>query len=137
MKVQEDSDEKDEPETEEPAWKAGWNLREDHWYYCKEEGKLYLGWIKLKSKWYYLDGENADIMACNEVKKIGDKYYAFDADGVMYTGWIQRPEGWYYAKGSLRNKHTSTTGLYEEILMLKSNGNWWEDTALYCTRTLE
>ena len=47
------------------------------------------------------------------------------------------PEGWYYAKGSLRNKHTSTTGLYEEILMLKSNGNWWEDTALYCTRTLE
>lgn len=97
MKVQEDSDEKDEPETEEPAWKAGWNLREDHWYYCKEEGKLYLGWIKLKSKWYYLDGENADIMACNEVKKIGDKYYAFDADGVMYTGWIQRPEGWYYA----------------------------------------
>lgn len=62
MKVQEDSDEKDEPETEEPTWKAGWNLREDHWYYCKEEGKLYLGWIKLKSKWYYLDGENAGIM---------------------------------------------------------------------------
>ena len=101
MKVQEDSDEKDEPETEEPTWKAGWNLREeDHWYYCKEEGKLYLGWIKLKSKWYYLDGENAGIMACNEVKKIGDKYYAFDADGVMYTGWIQRPEGWYYADAS-------------------------------------
>ena len=69
VKVQEDSDEKDEPETEEPAWKAGWNLREDHWYYCKEEGKLYLGWIKLKSKWYYLDGENAGIMACNEVKR--------------------------------------------------------------------
>lgn len=100
MKVQEDSDEKVEPETEEPAWKAGGNLREDHWYYCKEEGKLYLGWIKLKSKWYYLDGENADIMACNEVKEIGDKYYAFDADGVMYTGWIQRPEGWYYADAS-------------------------------------
>lgn len=43
------------------------------------------------------------------------------------------PEGWYYAKGKLRNKHTSTTGLYEEITMLMSNGDWWKNTAPYCT----
>ena len=43
------------------------------------------------------------------------------------------PEGWYYAKGSLRNKNTSTTGIYEEVTMLKSNGNCWKDTAPYCT----
>ena len=45
------------------------------------------------------------------------------------------PEGWYYAKGTLRNKHTSTTGIYEEILFMKSNGDTWRDTATYCTLT--
>lgn len=43
------------------------------------------------------------------------------------------PEGWYYAKGCLRNKHTSTTGIYSEIRMEKSNGEGWDETALYCT----
>lgn len=44
------------------------------------------------------------------------------------------PEGWYYGKGSLRNKHNSTTGMYEEIPMVKSNGDSWEEIARYCTR---
>lgn len=26
-------------------------------------------------------------MACNEMKKIGDSYYAFDGSGAMQTGW--------------------------------------------------
>jgi hypothetical protein len=43
------------------------------------------------------------------------------------------PEGWYYAKGYFRNKHTSTTGFYEEVLMTKSNGKNWSETAHYCT----
>ena len=43
------------------------------------------------------------------------------------------PEGWYYAKGSFRNKHTSTTGIYEEVTMLRSNGSLWGDSANYCT----
>lgn len=41
------------------------------------------------------------------------------------------PEGWYYAKGCFSNKHTSTTGLYGEMLMIKGDGSFWEDT--YCT----
>lgn len=43
------------------------------------------------------------------------------------------PEGWYYAKGSLRNKHTSTTGSYVEFIMQKSNGDFWMDCAHYST----
>lgn len=43
------------------------------------------------------------------------------------------PEGWYYAKGSFRNKHTSTTGMYGEVRMEKSNGVGWRDIAKYCT----
>lgn len=43
------------------------------------------------------------------------------------------PEGWYYAKGSFRNKHTSSTGIYDEVRMEKSNGTSWEDIANYCT----
>ena len=43
------------------------------------------------------------------------------------------PEGWYYAKGRFRNKHTSSTGAYSEIVMRKSDGTLWGDLAKYCT----
>jgi len=43
------------------------------------------------------------------------------------------PEGWYYAKGCFRNKHTSTTGIYSEIPMEKSDGSSWRESATYCT----
>ena len=42
------------------------------------------------------------------------------------------PEGWYYAKGSFRNKHKSTTGMYEEAMMKKSSGEFWKNWANYC-----
>ena len=44
------------------------------------------------------------------------------------------PEGWYYAKGTLRNKHTSTTGIYEEIPMRRRDGVSWAAIARYSTR---
>ena len=43
------------------------------------------------------------------------------------------PEGWYYAKGCFRNKHTSSTGLYEEIRMVTKDGVAWKGIAQYCT----
>ena len=43
------------------------------------------------------------------------------------------PEGWYYAKGSFRNKHTSTNGMYEEAMMLTSDRQYWKNRATYCT----
>ncbi len=47
------------------------------------------------------------------------------------------PEGWYYAKGTFRNKHQSTTGMYEEAYMFKMDGaDMWKDTAKYCTLDL-
>lgn len=45
------------------------------------------------------------------------------------------PEGWYYAKGCFRNKHNSTSGVYEEVMMVKANGDFWADSARYCTNT--
>ena len=43
------------------------------------------------------------------------------------------PEGWYYAKGCFRNKHMSSTGMYDEIRMETSDGREWRHMALYCT----
>ncbi|MGN1269988.1 MAG: hypothetical protein ACI4UU_03885 [Clostridia bacterium] len=43
------------------------------------------------------------------------------------------PEGWYYAKGNYRNKHQSTTGQYDEMMVVKPNGNVWSNEANYCT----
>lgn len=44
------------------------------------------------------------------------------------------PEGWYYAKGTIRNKHTSSTGFYEEIYLYKVDGTSWGECAKYCTK---
>ena len=44
------------------------------------------------------------------------------------------PEGWYYAKGCFRNKHESTTGIYSEVEMFKSDGTPWRKVAKYQTR---
>ena len=41
------------------------------------------------------------------------------------------PEGWYYAKGAFRNKHNSTTGLYDEIPILKEDGSSWHGSAAH------
>ena len=43
------------------------------------------------------------------------------------------PEGWYYAKGSFRNKHMSTTGMYGEAYMQTSDGTLWIEKVNYCT----
>lgn len=43
------------------------------------------------------------------------------------------PEGWYYAKGAFRNKHQSTTGFYEEAIMLTTSNKLWKESARYCT----
>lgn len=48
---------------------------------------------------------------------------------------LNYPEGWYYAKGTFRNKHTSSTGMYGEALMVNSNYEAWDELgAKYCTR---
>lgn len=36
------------------------------------------------------------------------------------------PYGWYYAKNSIRNKHMSTSGRYEEIPLYKPDGEQWD-----------
>lgn len=44
---------------------------------------------------------------------------------------LRYPEGWYYAKGYFTNKHNSTTGAYDAIMMFDENGGIWE--VPYCT----
>ena len=66
-----------------------------------------------------------------EVKKsvYGDLSIVTDVEPKDLT----YPEGWYYAKGDFRNKHQSTTGLYEECPMTTSKGKSWSKKATYCT----
>ena len=41
------------------------------------------------------------------------------------------PEGWYYANGYFTNKHNSTIGAYDAIVMFDNNGEIWD--VPYCT----
>jgi len=36
------------------------------------------------------------------------------------------PEGWYYANGVVTNKHNTTTGTYETIVLLNQNGELFD-----------
>lgn len=36
------------------------------------------------------------------------------------------PEGWYFAKGQFRNKHNTTSGLYESMPIHRPRGLLWK-----------
>lgn len=40
------------------------------------------------------------------------------------------PHGWYFGDGCFRNKHQSTSGIYEEITMVDKDLNIWEAEAV-------
>lgn len=55
--------------------------------------------------------------------------HSFPASGIIITdadpNTLYYPEGWYFVKGNFCNKHNTTSGVYEEIPMLKSDGTPW------------
>lgn len=72
---------------------------------------------------------NPGRLTIENVHMYGNKVIVTDEepDKLIY------PEGWYYAKGCFRNKHTSTTGFYSEVTMVKSDKTLWVRKARYCT----
>lgn len=48
----------------------------------------------------------------------------------VHPDQLTYPEGWYFAKGCFRNKHNSSSGIYDEIPLLKENGDRWEGSAM-------
>ena len=79
----------------------------------------------------------AQVFQMLNCEKVGLRKLYGNVRGIIVTDTEPRnlvyPEGWYYANGSLRNKHTSSTGVYDEVRMEKSNGTGWGDIAKYCT----
>ena len=53
----------------------------------------------------------------------------YPGSGVIITDTnpeeLYYPEGWYFAKGNFRNKHNTSSGKYDEIPMLRSDGTPW------------
>ena len=85
-----------------------------------------------------LTGDMAAMIFCaiNNGNVVLERF-EFNSEVVLYTDIepsnLIYPEGWYYAKGNFRNKNTSSTGIYDEIPMLKHNGDSWMESATYCT----
>lgn len=65
-------------------WVTGWSYDAQYkeWYYYNETTSD--GWVKLGTKWIYLDGYKA---VQDQVKQIDGAYYAFDKDCYMITGF--------------------------------------------------
>ena len=70
------------------------------------------------------------MLNSGKVRVIGNRFFVITDEEPKNLVF---PEGWYYAKGSFRNKHKSTTGMYEEAMMKKSSGEFWKNSANYCT----
>lgn len=53
----------------------------------------------------------------------------YPARGIIITdadpNTLYYPEGWYFSKGCFRNKKNTSSGIHEEIPMLKSDGTPW------------
>lgn len=71
----------------------GWKLEKGQWHYYSS-GKLYKGWLKSGTNWYYLDGKG--VMKTGWLFWNG-KWYYLSSSGAMKTGWVK--DGfWYYLK---------------------------------------
>ena len=63
---------------------------------CEEIPVTY-EWVKIGSKWYYIDSNGNKTTGFATIK--GTMYF-FDATGAMKTGWISEGGKWYYADKS-------------------------------------
>lgn len=66
-----------------------------------------------------------------EVKAVARSYVI---QSVQDPAEMLFPGGWYFAKGSLRNKHHSTTGAYAEIEVVDATGRSWITHAVEAAR---
>ena len=68
------------------------------YYFFREDGSLYTGWLEQNGSWYYLntlDNSLQGAMFTGWLIREGKTYF-LDADGVMATGWYQVDGNWYY-----------------------------------------
>ena len=66
--------------SENGSMAKGWLKYKSRWYYMNEDGSMAKGWLKYKSKWYYLDNDGAML----ENTSMGE--YKFDSEGA----WIEK-----------------------------------------------
>ncbi|WHY85519.1 N-acetylmuramoyl-L-alanine amidase [Neobacillus novalis] len=72
--------------------KDGWVQNDAQWFFYKNSSKQ-TGWVKVKSKWYFLDANG--VMQTGWVKD-ENKWYFLDSNGVMQSGWVKVKDKWYY-----------------------------------------
>lgn len=93
---------------------TGWSHADNEWRYYAKSGAMQIGWVKVKSKWYYLDP--ADGKMLTGWQKVSGKWYFLNTkNGDMKTGWIKDGGDWYYANKS----GARITG------WLKDKGKWY------------
>lgn len=67
---------------------TGWQQRGGSWYYLNEShdggfGAMLTGWVQDGGKWYWMNPDGS--MSADEVKAVGDTFYAFDESGKMLS----------------------------------------------------
>ncbi|CAH2714162.1 hypothetical protein BACCIP111895_01316 [Neobacillus rhizosphaerae] len=85
---------------------TGWVKVKSKRYFLDAYGVMQTGWVKDKSKWYFLD--NNGVMRTSWVKD-ESKWYFLDNNGVMKTGWVKDESKWYF----LDNNGVMKTGWVE------------------------
>ena len=75
----------------EPWLYGGWKIIGADYYFFREDGSLYTGWLEQNGSRYYLntlDNSLQGAMFTGWLIREGKTYF-LDADGVMATGWYQ------------------------------------------------
>ncbi len=79
---------------------AGWEYKDDIWYYLNSDGSPYDGWLNDGGSWYYIVNGR---MARGHCRIIDGAEYYLDDSGKMRTGWVYIFDGWrYYAPNGQR-----------------------------------
>ncbi|MBE5948279.1 MAG: hypothetical protein E7261_04540 [Lachnospiraceae bacterium] len=81
------------PRYEEDGY--GWKYEDDSWYYINISGTYTKGWLyEADNNWYYFDKESGK-MYTGWLDYKGSRFYLTET-GAMQTGWMTTDEGTYY-----------------------------------------
>jgi len=77
---------------------TGWQNKDGLGYYLRDNGEMYMGWIKSGDSWYYLNSKADGVEGAMHIGwlKNNGKTYCMGQSGAMLEGWNQVDGNWYY-----------------------------------------
>ena len=100
---------------------TGWYIKDNIWYYTKEDLTQATGFNQINGQTYYFDGTGRMQTGW---RFIDNTWYWFNNSGFMRTGWLLLGNTWYYFESDGKMVTGWKKQLMVQDIILKSVEQW-------------